>query len=78
LTRNVCLAHTVMPSVYHGLRARTHQIDSKLTIQRMYDELYTEKCNSEYGDAYSEYGDVSSRIYRRIFTDEFNLGFYKL
>jgi len=48
-------------------------LDSRLTIARMY-ELYLENCANKYGEAYKP---VSSGIYRKIFTEEFNLGFYK-
>jgi len=59
----------------HYCRKETQRLylDSKLTIKRMY-ELYVVNCRSQYGEAYSP---VSSGVYRKIFTEHFNLGFYK-
>ena len=38
-------------------------------------ELYVEKCKTDYVDA--AYKSVSSALYRQIFNEDFNLGFYK-
>ena len=37
-------------------------------------ELYVEKCKTDCDNAYNP---VSSALYRQIFTEDFNLGFYK-
>ena len=60
-------------SHYHRKDSQRLYLDSKLTISRMY-ELYVENCANKYGEAYKP---VSSGIYRKIFTEGFNLGFYK-
>ena len=48
-------------------------LDSKLTIKRMYD-LYVEKCQNEFDENYQP---VSVSVYRHVFNEEFNMGFYK-
>ena len=48
-------------------------LDSKLTINKMY-ELYLENCTEKFNDNYQP---VSASVYRQIFNEEFNLGFYK-
>lgn len=59
----------------HYCRKDTQRLylDSKLTVQKMYD-LYTEKCRNEFDDSYKP---VSPTIYRQVFNEQFNLGFYK-
>ena len=48
-------------------------LDSKLTINKMYD-LYVENCRNVFSENYKP---VSACVYRRIFNEEFNLSFYK-
>ena len=48
-------------------------LDSKLSVNKMYD-LYVKKCEDEFGDNYQP---VSAAIYRRIFNEYTNLGFYQ-